>query len=96
MRLTIVVVMVNQTRNHLSNIVTQSLVYLYLSPQYLDILLTKSLENLTLINNRVEDSEVDKLINWIIIKLDLIAIIVKNNKVDSGVVDQTKNCLKSS
>lgn len=49
--------------------------------------LTRTLENLTLSNNRIKNGEVDKFINWIIRKLDLIVIVVKNSKVDSRVVD---------
>lgn len=41
------------------------------------------LKNLTLLDNKVEDNEVAKLINWIIKELDLIVIAVKNNKVSS-------------
>ena len=55
-----------------------------------------SSQNLTLSDDGVEDGEVDELINWIIRELDPIAITVKNDEVDSGVVDQTENCLKSS
>lgn len=57
---------------------------------------TRLLENLTLSNDRIKNDKVNKLINWIIRKLDLIAIAFENNKIDSGVVDQTKNCLKTS
>lgn len=44
----------------------------------------------------VGDDEIDKLINWIIKEPDLIAITVKNDKVDSEMVKQTENCQKSS
>lgn len=51
---------------------------------------------MTLSGDGVENSEVDKHINGIIRELDPTAITVENYEVDSGVVNQIKNCLKSS
>lgn len=44
---------------------------------------TGLLENLTLLDNKVEDNEFDELTNWIIKELDLTAIAIMNNKVSS-------------
>lgn len=41
------------------------------------------LENSALSNDGVKDNKVDKFINWIIKKLDLIVITVKNDEVGS-------------
>lgn len=44
---------------------------------------TRLLKNSTLLDDEVEDGKINKLINWIIKKLDLIVIAVKNNEIDS-------------
>lgn len=46
------------------------------------------MENLTLSGNRVEDDKINKLINQIIKKFNLVAIMAKNDKLDSRVIDQ--------
>lgn len=51
------------------------------------------LTNLTLSNDKTKSNKVDKLINFIIKKLDIIASVVKNNKVDSLNNRINKNCL---
>lgn len=43
---------------------------------------TRSLENLTLSDDAIENNEVDKLVNWIIKKLKLTAVAIKNDEVD--------------
>lgn len=87
---------VDQMKNHLGKVVTQPSAYLHFSLQYLKNLSTESLENLILSGNKVADGEINKLINKIIRKLDLIAIVIENDKVDSEVVDWMENSLKSS
>lgn len=67
--------------------VTQRLAYPHFSPQCLENLSTRSLENLILLGNGVENSEIDKLINQMIGKLDPTMIAVENNKVDRRVID---------
>lgn len=41
------------------------------------------MKNWTLLNNKVKNNKIDKLINSVIIKLDLALIIVKNYEVDN-------------
>lgn len=58
--------------------------------------LSRLLQNSTLLDNKMKNNEIDKLINCIIKELNLTIIAIKNNEIDSIIVDKIKNRLKSS